>query len=144
MAILKVLRELYDMRDVEHRIKGQIEMLFRVFNFTVEDVTAAVILCDQSHLANLETQLIFCGGGGGESNLPLPATVNLATAQEQQRVSTLCHLTRLCLVRLFSDVHAQARLERNTRNPASQCPLTAPETSALFAGCSCARHFNGT
>uniref|UniRef100_A0A5K3G8D8 FH2 domain-containing protein n=1 Tax=Mesocestoides corti TaxID=53468 RepID=A0A5K3G8D8_MESCO len=52
-----------------------IEVLFRVFNFTVEDVTAAEFLCDPSHLANLETQPSFCvtssaGGSGGDANLP--------------------------------------------------------------------------
>uniref|UniRef100_A0A5K3FYL0 CCR4-NOT transcription complex subunit 1 n=1 Tax=Mesocestoides corti TaxID=53468 RepID=A0A5K3FYL0_MESCO len=108
MAILKVLRELYDMRDVEDRIKGQIEILFKEFRFTLNEVPAAEYLRNPSHFENLDTQLIFffasSAGGGGDANLPLPATANQAKEQEQQSalvasqtVEPTVHISQLAL-----------------------------------------------
>uniref|UniRef100_A0A5K3FDQ3 CCR4-NOT transcription complex subunit 1 n=3 Tax=Mesocestoides corti TaxID=53468 RepID=A0A5K3FDQ3_MESCO len=95
MGILKVLRELYDMRDVKVKLKFEIEILFKAFDYTVDNITAAEFLRDRNRLANLETQLIFLvsaggcsggggGGGGGGVNPPSPATVSQATGQAQQ------------------------------------------------------------
>lgn len=59
MGILKVLRELYDMHDVKDCLRFEIEILYRAFNFNLDDVPMAHFLRNLGHLANLEVQLCF-------------------------------------------------------------------------------------
>lgn len=59
VAILRVLRELYDTRDIKVKLKFEIEILFKVFDITVESVQPADFLNNRNHLSALETQYIF-------------------------------------------------------------------------------------
>ncbi|CAL8088009.1 unnamed protein product [Calicophoron daubneyi] len=59
MAILKVLRELYDMRDVKDCLRFEIEILYRTFQLSLDDVPMANFLRDPSYFTNLEVQLCF-------------------------------------------------------------------------------------
>ncbi|CAH8601238.1 unnamed protein product [Schistosoma margrebowiei] len=59
MAILKVLRELYDMDNVKDWLRFEIEILYRAFDLNLNDIPSANFLRDLTHSSNLDIELCF-------------------------------------------------------------------------------------
>ncbi|CAH8610758.1 unnamed protein product [Schistosoma haematobium] len=59
MAILKVLRELYDMENVKDWLRFEIEILYRAFDLNLNDIPSANFLRDLTHSSNLDIELCF-------------------------------------------------------------------------------------
>ncbi|KAL5968703.1 CCR4-NOT transcription complex subunit 1 [Taenia solium] len=59
MAILKVLRELYDVCDMKVQLKFEIELTCKVLGYELRDLTPAEYLRNRNNLANLEKRYIF-------------------------------------------------------------------------------------
>ncbi|TNN05691.1 CCR4-NOT transcription complex subunit 1 [Schistosoma japonicum] len=59
MAILKVLRELYDMDNVKDWLRFEIEILYRAFELNLNDIPSANFLRDPTHSSNLDIELCF-------------------------------------------------------------------------------------
>uniref|UniRef100_A0A094ZVC7 CCR4-NOT transcription complex subunit 1 n=1 Tax=Schistosoma haematobium TaxID=6185 RepID=A0A094ZVC7_SCHHA len=57
MAILKVLRELYDMENVKDWLRFEIEILYRAFDLNLNDIPSANFLRDLTHSSNLDIEL---------------------------------------------------------------------------------------
>ncbi|KAL5107004.1 CCR4-NOT transcription complex subunit 1 [Taenia crassiceps] len=59
MAILKVLRELYDVCDMKVQLKFEIELTCKMLGYELRDLAPAEYLRNRSNLANLEKRYIF-------------------------------------------------------------------------------------
>nr|CDS20803.1 CCR4 Not complex component Not1 [Echinococcus granulosus] len=59
MAILKVLRELYDVCDMKVQLKFEIELTCKMLGYELRDLTPAEYLRNRNNLANLEKRYIF-------------------------------------------------------------------------------------
>nr|CAH8869746.1 unnamed protein product [Trichobilharzia regenti] len=59
MAILKVLRELYDMDNVKDCLRFEIEILYRAFDLNLNEIPSAHFLRDPTHSSNLDIELCF-------------------------------------------------------------------------------------
>ncbi|THD26199.1 CCR4-NOT transcription complex subunit 1 [Fasciola hepatica] len=116
MAILKVFRELYDMRDVKDCLRFEIEILYRAFKLNLEDVQLAYFLRDPNHLANLEVHLCFLVTASTvTASISLDtATVSMAgvaTGAEQSGATTATSLSNATdLVPVSSNMTSQQQM----------------------------------
>ncbi|VDM33581.1 unnamed protein product [Hydatigera taeniaeformis] len=78
MAILKVLRELYDVCDMKVQLKFEIELTCKMLGYELRDLAPAEYLRNRNNLANLEKRHIFYVN-------PSAGTTSSSSQQQQQQ-----------------------------------------------------------
>ncbi|CAH8642924.1 unnamed protein product [Dicrocoelium dendriticum] len=142
MAILKVFRELYDLKDVKDCLRFEIELLYRNFSLNVEDVPMANFLRDRNHVNNLEVQLCFFVTSDSSNNLSSAtlsgAAITVVSGTDTFATGPVCSETTSIAVAPAVPVQQQQQHVLNMlvalqkQQSQQQQPITAQASTALI------------